>query len=234
MSSLVVGGHLAAIWSETEFLASLAGAFFGAVAAFVLAAFQSLTSKRHEEQQHIIKAQYILAQQAANVENLQRFMEEAKNLPNREHVLQFLPAVTSYSVSIDTLTFLLLSKKPNIVPAIDRAQAFFEGLRRGIDLQNKAKQDLITFAVPMPDTATSGMMAIPQDHRTAQMIFSLKQATDNLYRAIPETMTELERAQNLLLKTAREAYPEKHFPKVNRRLHADILKEETDQYTKAI
>src|ERR1017187_6531231 len=107
-----------------EFLSALAGALFGAAMAFWFDNLSEKTRRKRDEHGAIVRSQLALIGQLSTIRNIQKqLLDKFRNVPNRElQLIEFSMTDTSIRVTYDSISFLLMTKNPELVLEVHSAE----------------------------------------------------------------------------------------------------------------
>lgn len=201
------------ILESKEFVSSLAGAFSGALAAFLLNALHEVRKERDKKHEAIVRAQYTLGSQANTLVNLLKLhLERRRADPDRAHKIpSILHASTELRIDYQAIAFLANGPKPDVLGEILVAQGCYQTAQQILILRNENQERLV---------ATSEIRGFEPDADRVQLEVAghgkilaqrVKQLTDELYRSIDDAIPKLEHAIVALENVGKEMLFEKRF-----------------------
>lgn len=199
-------------WSTNsgEFISALAGAFFGALAAYW---FQRWSEKKKDADSNhaaILKAQLALISQINVVENFRRqHLDPLRNDPARDFKMLLVYKPTSHlSVDFDSIAFFLAKKDPNILMHVQVAERCFHSAMDAIDARNETMREMHSRSDVQRADIETGHFTIKADPRDIKL---LRDNTAALYHSVDYAEEKLSEAIVGLKKAGKAIFPKRHF-----------------------
>src|SRR5713226_5505616 len=117
-----------------DYVSSLAGAFFGALAAFLLEALRRRHERRERNYEAILMTQSALLSQRNSLIGVRLIFEKTGAV---DHLKHLVVGMTQQQIDFHGLAFLGKSSDPQILLDLDVAQAGYRFLTELISLRNK-------------------------------------------------------------------------------------------------
>lgn len=201
---------------STEFIASMAGAFAGAGAAFLFQAFGEIVKERNRKHSAIILTQAVLGMQLSDILHLKwSRMDRLKTDPKRHVNLHGIGYdLTSLRVDFTSIVFLGEHyENSQVISQVMNAESKFltavkvSGLRNEAILALKAVQKAAPAPIESNDVATT-----TEWKRVVELhLDDLKHQTDQLYFAVEKSSRQLHTAIKALSETGKSVLPDKKF-----------------------
>jgi len=208
---LITSGF-SSFWSQNsgEFISALAGALFGALAAFY---FQLRTERQKEtrsRQSAIIRTQMALISQLNILAGFrQRQLEPLRNVPEREcHMTQIYLPRNCLSVDFESIAFLLESGESNLLLQIQVAERAYHSAIDAIDVRNRAIERLHERGELQSGDHNTGEFVVGADPRDMKMV---KDFTDGLYSSTDHAEKLCSEAVIALNSAGKRIFPNKKF-----------------------
>ena len=202
---------LHATWTllrTTEFISSLAGAFFGAAAAFLLESRRRKREKRDKEYEAILRTQAALLSQGNSLGWIEKQYPEKDRFDNLKTIVLGL---TRQMISFDDLAFLGRSSDPQLIIELDVANESYDHFRRLIEVRNVAIEDFFRDAgteIREFDRETGRVRAVGSE----RLLFSMRQANEALSKALDHAKQINDATARRLLSFARSEFPGRRVP----------------------
>jgi hypothetical protein len=137
-----------------EFAWSLAGAFFGALAAFLLEALRRRREKRERNYEAVLRTQSVLLSQGNSLMNI-RVQMEASSGPNLfDHLKHAIFGLTQQEIDFHDLAFVGKGRDPQLLIELDVAQESYRYVTRLIELRNKMIDNFFDHPAPKSKNST--------------------------------------------------------------------------------
>ena len=194
----------------TEFIAAVAGVFFGAVVTFFIERYKEKKKRQDEQHGAIVRTQLALIDQLNTVSNIRRqHLNALRNDPQRAAMLiSFHMTENCLRVSYDSIAFLLMTKDPNLVMAILSAEHTFRSAVDALKLRNDAYEKLHKNAEIEAMDAAGKCRLIVKDPRDIKL---LTDTTNSLYWAVDNACERCETQIAELFKAGKKLFPNKNF-----------------------
>lgn len=200
-------------YQTTEFIASLAGAFAGAIAAFALSAIWEHVKDTNTRHATIVKAQHVLAMQANDAENLlTSHLEMARKIPKEERANR-LSAIQYPFVEVrldsNELAFLAASGYPEEFREILLSERCFVNLMECMRNYNSLKKKYAEAAIIHDRKGDQVLFELPAS--AAGLVLELESSCLNLYKCADEAVPRLCNAIGLLARTGKRVIPGREY-----------------------
>lgn len=196
----------------TEFIAAVAGVFFGAVVTFFLERHKENKKRIDEQHGAIVSAQLALIGQLNTVSNIRKqHLNPLREAPQREaKLISFHMTENPMRVTFDSIAFLLMEKDPDLVMQIHSAEQTFLSAVDALKIRNDAYEKLHRNAMIESMDETGKCRLIVKDPRDVKL---LKDTTNNLYDAVDKACERCETQVAGLFKAGKKLFPGKTFLK---------------------
>lgn len=193
-----------AMWGDllSALLAALVGGFSGATVAFFLERHQREKEEKDRKISATLRAQLFIASYLENLENLKsQHLNPLKEDPQKDEKLPliFLSPV-HLKLDLDSLSFLVNHKKPQVFHNINRAQRAYFSAIDALEIRNR-------FLEKLSEQVTSMERALGPIVITETQKGIRKNHADALYQATEKAFNECENSLALLKDTMRELFP---------------------------
>jgi hypothetical protein len=198
-------------WSllrTTEFISSLAGAFFGAAAAFLLESRRRHREKRENEYEAILRTQAVLLSQGNSLGWVEKQYPEKDCFDNLKTIILGL---TRQMIGFEELAFLGRSSDPQLLIELDVANESYDHFRRLIELRNASIEDFFRdpgTEIQELDRDTGRIRA----GGSQRLLFNLRQANQAVSKALNHAKEVNETTARRLLLFARTEFPGRKVP----------------------
>ncbi len=196
----------------TEFIAAVAGVFFGALVTFCVERYKDYQRRREEQHGAIVRTQLALIGQLDTVSNIRRqHLNPLRTDPQRElKLIRFHMTEGSLRVSFDSIAFLLMTKDPNLVMTVYSAEQTYLSAMDCLKQRNDAYEILHRNSGIEGMNSTGVCRIVVKDPRDIKL---LKDTTDNLYTTIDNACERCETQIVELFKVGKKIFPKKVFLK---------------------
>jgi hypothetical protein len=196
--------------SSGEFLAAMAGAFFGAACAFWFERSKEKEKKQAEEHGALMRSQLALICQLNTINNIRKqHLDPFRNDPIRErNMIQFRMTDASLRVAYDSISFLLMTKNPTLVLDVQAAEHSYISAMECLAWRNEAYEKLHNNSKLEKIDVQTGRCTVQVDLRD---IKQLKDLTDALYTSVDNAYDRIELQIQELYKAGKLLYPKKNF-----------------------
>jgi|SRR5712691_3047235 len=172
-----------------EFASSLAGAFFGALAAFLLEALRRRYEKRERDYEAVLRTQSVLLSQPNSLMSIRTQMQASDGTDLFDHLKHAIFGLTQQAIDFRDLAFLGKGSDPQLLLELDVAQEGYRYVTRLIELRNKMIDNF--FDHPRTEIEefdpSSGRVRAVGDLRLTNMLKQANEATAKAFLNAEET-----------------------------------------------
>lgn len=193
-----------------ELVSALAGAFFGAIAAYWFQRYLEKSKQKDANHAGIMRAQLALISQLNTIENYRRqHLDPLRHDSERDRKLLLTYRTTRcLEVNYEALSFLLESNNANSLMRVQVAERAYWAAIEAIDERNQTMRRLHErAAVENADLAT-GQFTVRADPRDIKL---LRDNTDSLYGCVDHAEKYLADTIAELRRVGREIFPKRKF-----------------------
>lgn len=191
-----------------EFISPLAGAFFGALAAFLSEALRRKREEKEKRYEAILSTQAALLSQANSMLSIHQQIEAAPATNPFENLKHMLLRFSQQTVDFHKLTFLASSSAPYLLLDIEVAQESFRFAVDMIDLRNKLLDKF--FDDPRTEikefSSSTGQIRASGDPR---LTMNLRMANEGAFKAILHAQKSNKHTRDCFYAFAKKKYPKK-------------------------
>jgi hypothetical protein len=137
-----------------EFASSLAGAFCGALAAFLLEALRRRREKRERNYEAVLRTQSVLLSQGNSLMNIRVQMEASSGPSLFDHLKHAIFGLTQQEIDFHDLAFVGKGRDPQLLIELDVAQESYRYVTRLIELRNKMIDNFLITLAPKSKNST--------------------------------------------------------------------------------
>ncbi|CAN5367181.1 hypothetical protein BH09VER1_BH09VER1_05560 [soil metagenome] len=189
-----------------EFLTTLAGAFFGALAAFLSEALRRKFEEKNRQYESILATQATLISQANSIESVMRRISTQRDANPFDNLKYMLLRFSQQSIDFTKLTFIGASLEPNLLLKMDVAQEGFQFAVGLVEERNKLldrffndpKTELKEF-----DSETGAVRATGDP----RILNNLRQMNQTVYTAMQQTIKVNREARDSLYSFGKRQFP---------------------------
>jgi len=203
---------IAKFWDANsgEFISALAGAFFGALAAYWFQRFSEKKKQADTNHAAILRAQLALISQINILENFRRqTLDPLRNDPER-----FLKMLLTYrannciAVDYESLSFLLDSNNATLLLQVQVAERGYQSAMDAIDERNLTMKDIRAHSDVAKANMETGQFTVRADPRDIKL---LKDNTDALYSSVDHAEKICGEVIAELNKVGKHVFPKRRF-----------------------
>lgn len=193
-----------------DFLSALAGAFFGALAAYWFQQSSDKLKQRDAEHGALIRAQLALLGRLNTLQNIQQqFLEKHRADPRRAtNMPMFHQAETSLPIDFDSLTFLLLTDHADLVNVLHLADRCYATSITTLAMRNEAMERMHSQGQPVDFDMKTGQGKIVADARHIKLVMDL---TEALYESVDDSVKKCDAVIKEIKKVGKVIFPKKKF-----------------------
>lgn len=194
-----------------SFITGLIGAIFGACIAYFSDWVKEQRKQRNEQHGAIVRTQLALIGQYNTIANLQQqYLDQFRNDTDRHlKMVHFDMQCTNLHVAYDSISFLLMTKNPEVVLDVHAAEETYFSAMESLSSRNQAFEKLHSRSqLNQLDPKTGRTTITVSDPRDLHL---LKQTTDNLYKTVDAAGDRLATQIKQLEKTGKSLYPARKF-----------------------
>jgi hypothetical protein len=203
---------LAGFWEANsgEFISALAGAFFGAWAAYYLQ--RESENRKEKDARHgaILQAQLALVTQLNTLQNIQKqWLDKFRSDPERAMKMwRFYQAASTLEIDFKSLAFLLDGEHAGFVAELHVVDRCYKTAMDALEVRNKEYERLRDHSEVVGGSLATGQFELRADIRDIKM---LRDATDSLFESVDDAERKCSQAIKDLKTVGKKVFPKRKF-----------------------